>query len=826
MQRIPSLLSLLLIPCFAISQRDPIPNTPANGSDWKYFGPITEPVPMGGQTWGSTGTGAQIRVKFFDKRATNPKELYAATPTGGLFRTHNVLDSVPIWENITDSTRLPVQGVRDMEFGQTTDEIYIGTGIRYPLDYARLYSIGLLKTTDGGRTWQETGLKFTPPGNSAQVVQDILTNPASPDTVHVICGKDYYRSDDAGASFTLKKTNPYPCPAGWEGAFRALVNKPGSPQVLYLTADAGYFFLSKNSGETWREIAIDSMLGVTEPIIRTDITTSEHNPNLIYLACFAKKNEYILRSIDAGLSWELVLKKNMGTSYEKHVFALSANSDSVVYVGGLHLHEVKIGADGKATTKQISTSAVHLDHREICVVSDDKGHDIIYCANDGGLYRAAFDGEKWQWRDVSGQGFNNMQFYGIGVAPDFSMVAGGTQDLGTMFIYPDGSGKKPNLGGDGSDSAIDPYDKTSIFSVTWALGPPTIFRSNDSGEKWVKWNKGIVNNGDRYFHPLFFHENGSLYMGSTEVHYLPHGEDTWHQVGSLDLPTTDPWRVTAMCVSSDGNVIYAYGDQIYRCSNALADSAATWTPLGKNMGDAVVFKHGGSPVQAVECDPENSQWIWASFRNYDNPNKVYFSRDGGETWLGISKGLPPYPVTDLLAQAGTEDVLYAATDVGVYVNYHAGHKKSVWEPFNNGLPVSIVADLEVNYCEGKLVAGTHGRGIWASSLAVPSVFPTVEVGSDTTWNFRLLRNDVVVKAGVTLTLEGEVRIAGGKKIKVEKGAKLVLDGAHLSELCGEPWGGIETESSGWGILSGLFGKKSGEVDMRNRPTVAGMKTEK
>ncbi len=811
---------LLLLAFWSKAQNSPVPNSPANGSAWTYFGPFTPPTPGPGAGWGSTGTGAQVRVKFFDKKAINPAELYAATPTGGLFRTDSVIgNNLPIWKNLTDSTRLPVQGVRDFEFGQTPDVIYIGTGIRYPLDFSRLYSIGILKTIDGGRTWQETRLKFKPPGGSAHVVQDILTHPGSPDTVHVVCGKDYYRSDDAGDHFTLKKTNPYPCPAGWEGAFRALVNKPGSPQVLYLTADAGYFFISKNSGETWTEIAVDSTLGVTEPVMRIDIATSERNPELIYLGCSARKSEFILRSLDGGATWKLMLKKNLGSSYEKHVFAISPNDDNVLYVGGLYVYEVKIDATGKATSKQISTSDVHLDHRELCVVSDGQGGDIIYSANDGGLYRAVFDGKKWQWRDVSGWGFNNMQFYGIAVAEDHSVVAGGTQDLGTMLIFPDSTGTKPNLGGDGSDCAIDPYDPATIFSISWALGPPTIFRSTDNGEKWTRWNKGIVNNGDRYYHPIFFHENGSLYMGSTKVHYLPHGADTWRQVGDINLPTKDPWRVTAMSVTGDENVIYAYGDQLYRTDNALADSAATWVPLGKNMGDAVVFKHGGSSIQAVESDPEETRRVWVSFRNYDKRHKVYFSSDGGVTWANVSKGLPRYPVTALLAQAGTNDVLYAGTDVGVFVNFNASNPDSEWLPFNSGLPVCIVADLEANYCFGKLVAGTHGRGVWESPLAVPSVFQAIEVSSDTIWNYRLLRSDVVVKSGTTLTMRGEVRIAEGKKIKVEKEAKLVLDGAHLSELCGRPWGGIEAEEGNRGFLGFFFGKDAGRVKLLNGATV-------
>ncbi|MBI5914689.1 MAG: hypothetical protein HY842_04885 [Bacteroidetes bacterium] len=803
-------------------QAQPLPvcTTPANGSAWTYLGPVSPPTPGPGAGMGSTGTGAQVRVKFFDPKATNPTELYAATPTGGLFRTRNVLDSVPVWENLTDSTRLPVLGVRDFEFEPgNPDVMYLGTGIRYPLDLRRAYGIGLLKTTDDGRSWQPTGLTFEPPGSMAEVVHDILVHPQNPDTLHVLSGKNYYRSDDGGASFTLKNTNPHPCPAGWESAWRAILTKPGSPQVLYLTADAGYFFISKNSGETWAEIAVDSSLGITEPVMRMDVAVSEHNPELIYLGCSAQKNEFILRSLDGGASWQLVLKKNLGSSYEKHVFAISPNGDNVLYAGGLYVHQVTISQDGKATSKQIAGSEIHMDHRELCVVSDGNGGDILYSANDGGLYRGVVDGKKWRWRDVSGLGFNNMQFYGIAVAEDFSVVPGGTQDLGTMLIYRDEKAVKPNLGGDGTDCAVDPFNPANIFSISWALGPPVIFRSTDGGVRWSRWNKGTVANGDSYYHPMIFHENGYLYTGTTKVQRLPYGSDTWQQIGDIHLPTDNPWRVTAMSVAMPGGeVIYAYGDQLYRTDDANADSAV-WQPLGEKMGDAAKFRRGSGVMLAVETDPANPRKVWVSFKTFDSPFKVWFSGDGGETWGSTGPGLPPFPVSALAFQAGTADVLYAGTDVGVFVNFNASDPNSEWQCFNSGLPVCLVSDLEMNYCQGKIVAGTFGRGIWESPLALPSDFKTIEVDRDAVWDFMLLRSDVVVKKGTTLTLRGEIRIASGKKIVVEKDAVLVLDGAHLADLCGEPWAGIVTEQGNSGFLGLFFGTDPGKVELKNRATV-------
>ena len=272
-------------------------------------------------------------------------------------------------------------------------------------------------------------------------------------------------------------------------------------------------------------------------------------------------------------------------------------------------------------------------------------------------------------------------------------------------------------------------------------------------------------NGDTYHHPLIAHENGYLYAGTKKVERLPHMGDTWEQVGDLQLATDNPWRVTAMAVApSDANLIYAFGDQLYKTENANAPAGQVrWQSLRENIGDASDFRAGGSLILAVETDAANPDKVWAGFKTFDSPNKVYFSGDGGLTWANVSSGLPPFPVNALAFQAGTDDALYAGTDVGVFYNPRASDPDSEWLCFNNGLPVCLVSDLQMNYCVGKVVAGTFGRGIWESPFAAPSDFKTVEVRRDAVWDFKILRSDVVVKRGATLTLRGEIRLAPGKK---------------------------------------------------------------
>ncbi len=38
-----------------------------------------------------------------------------------------------------------------------------------------------------------------------------------------------------------------------------------------------------------------------------------------------------------------------------------------------------------------------------------------------------------------------------------------------------------------------------------------------------------------------------------------------------------------------------------------------------------------------------------------------------------------------------------------------------WLPFNNNLPNVIIYELDINFAENKIYAGTHGRGLWVSN---------------------------------------------------------------------------------------------------------------
>jgi photosystem II stability/assembly factor-like uncharacterized protein len=92
---------------------------------------------------------------------------------------------------------------------------------------------------------------------------------------------------------------------------------------------------------------------------------------------------------------------------------------------------------------------------------------------------------------------------------------------------------------------------------------------------------------------------------------------------------------------------------------------------------------------------------------------VYRTTDGGSTWTDVSGTgaghLVDAPANDVEVVGNR---LVVATDVGVYVS---GLPGGSWARVGNGLPNVITTDLSVTP-DGRLLAATHGRGLWAIPL--------------------------------------------------------------------------------------------------------------
>ena len=118
------------------------------------------------------------------------------------------------------SDNLPQIGVSGIAIDPTnSDIIYIATGDK---DGSDSYSIGVMKSIDGGLTWNTTGLSFT---NTNTFAGDIVINPTNVNELLVATSDGIYKTSNAGATWSQVRTGSFS-----QGTIRI---KPNNPNTVY-----------------------------------------------------------------------------------------------------------------------------------------------------------------------------------------------------------------------------------------------------------------------------------------------------------------------------------------------------------------------------------------------------------------------------------------------------------------------------------------------------------------------------------------------------------------------------------------------------------------
>ena len=127
----------------------------------------------------------------------------------------------------------------------------------------------------------------------------------------------------------------------------------------------------------------------------------------------------------------------------------------------------------------------------------------------------------------------------------------------------------------------------------------------------------------------------------------------------------------------------------------------------------------------IVSDPAEPDRVWAAFTGgsmsvgqcdsaTSGIHKIMYSPDGGLDWKPFGQGLPETPVYSFVFVKGSNDLLFAATETGVYFRDMAMQE---WLPFYKDLPNVTVSEITVNYHEKSLYAATYGRGLWKIDIS-------------------------------------------------------------------------------------------------------------
>lgn len=640
--------------------------------------------PVGPVDWIGLGWNPGLgRVNAVIEDPNNTDKLYVATPSGGLWRSE---DGGGSWEVLTDN--LPAIGASGLAIDpDNSDLMYLATGDGNAND---TYSLGVLKTEDGGETWEPTALSFEVADNVR--CSRILMDPSNSSRLYVATHAGLFVTEDAGETWS----QPI------DDVVRDIEVKPTDPSIVYVSGRR--FYKSSDFGESF-----DQITEGTPPVgavNRLAIAVSPASPENIYMVASSQENSGfygLYRSTDSGDSFDLqsntpniLTYSQIGEGeggqgwYDLAIAAHPENADEI-FVGGINVWQSLDGGETwNIKSHWVYPSNVGYTHADIH--SLDFYGSRLYCGSDGGVFVSENSGN--QWSDLS-EGLQISQFYRIAVSttdPDLILTA--SQDNGTNLFNENGN-YIHLLGGDGNAAAID-YENDDIMYSAYPGG--NFQRSTNGGNSFTNFTNGIDESG-AWVTPLEFHpENpGILYAAYENVWENTNG--SWTKIS--DLPTSGTLRSLEIA-PSDPDVIYTGGEGfIYRTTNG----GENWSSATGNLPDLYITD--------IEASPEDPLRVWVTCSGYSEGNKVFFSENGGGNWTNISQNLPNVPVNCISYQLGTDDGIYIGTDIGVY--YKTADQFS-WSYYNEGLPNVIVNQILFQYSAGKVIIGTYGRGVWQNDF--------------------------------------------------------------------------------------------------------------
>jgi len=669
----------------------------AGSSEWQPIGPAEVPGNINNPEI-KMGAG---RIDCIAFHPTDENIIYVGSPTGGAWKTSNGGAS---WNPITQN--MPTMGISDIEVDPINpDVIYLATGDRDSWSEGGnqqfgSYSVGILKSTNGGDTWQLTGLNYKIMDNI--MVNDMVINPTNSQIIVAATNLGIYRSVDGGGTWAIVAIGHN---------IKDLKTLVSQPEIIYASSTNAYgnsvILKSSNAGLSFVELKNTGIINAG----RIEIGLTPANPNAVYaLASVADNGGFLglYKSGDKGETWTTITsneKINLfdwnydgggygGQGYYDIALAVDPQDENLIRVGAINIWKsANGGTDWSIESMWNYDYGIDYVHADQHAFEYNPLNNNLYAGNDGGIYK--YDKVTGRWGDISSN-LSILQVYRLGLsATNSDVYVAGNQDNGSYLRGENGDWHSI-LGGDGMECIIDYTDKNIIYTEYYNGG---LNRSDDGGKtyKYISPTYGY----SAWITPYIMHPSSPniLFLGGTGVIYKTTDKgDNWEQIGTLGNA-----EIQSLAISkSDPNCLYAAS---YTNIWVTKNGGESWQDITLGLPSASI-----TYIAVADNDPNK---IWISFSGYFKENKVYFSNNGGQDWTNYSDGLPNVPANSIVYQNSSKDALYLATDLGVF---YRNADMPVWIPFNNGLPNMIVYEVEIQYATQKLIAATYGQGLWSADL--------------------------------------------------------------------------------------------------------------
>jgi photosystem II stability/assembly factor-like uncharacterized protein len=689
----------------------------------------------------TSGRIVDLAVDPRDKRVW-----YVASASSGVWKTAN---AGVTWKPIFDSEGSFSIGCVTIDPANSL-VVWVGSGENNS-QRSVSYGDGVYKSTDGGATWQNVGLK------ASEHIGKIVVDPRDSKVVYVAAqgplwnaggDRGLYKTTDGGKSW--KKVLSISENTGVSD----LVMDPRNPDVLYASSyqrrrhvwtliDGGpesAIYKSTDAGASWTKLT----KGLPkEEMGRIGLALAPTRPDTVYAIVEAAGGASgFYRSTNAGASWEKSSGHKISSpQYYQELFPDPKDADRVYSVDVW----ISVTEDGGKTFHNLGEPHKHSDNHVVWIDPEMTEHLLVGC--DGGLYETWDRGGNWQFK----ANLPLTQFYRVAVDYDrpFYHVYGGTQDnysLGGPARTNSESGITNadwfvTAGGDGFYSQVDPEDPNVVYSESQYGGLVRFDRK--SGEQLFlqpqpgKGEPALRYNWDA---PLLIspHSHTRLYFAANRIfesddrgdHWRAISPDLTRQIDRNRLPVMGRvWSIDA--VSKNASTSF-YGNIV-----ALSESplVAGLLYVGTDDGLIQVSEDGGAHwrkiesfpgvpdrtyVSRVEASTKDANTVFAAFDNHKNGDfKPYLlkSTDRGRTWTSIAADLPARgSVYVVIQDVEKADLLFAGTEFGAFFSGDGGRH---WLQLKGGLPPIAVRDMVIQKRENDLVLATFGRGFYVLDDLTP-----------------------------------------------------------------------------------------------------------
>jgi PKD repeat protein len=668
---------------------------------WSYIGP-TSPPPGGG------GAGRVNHLRF---NPSNSSILYACTPSGGLWTSINGGSS---WTTKTD--HLYDLSCNDVAIDPTnTNVMYLATGDGDGIGggFTTPSTAGILKSTDGGNTWNATNFNYTYSlsGPASMTVNEVMISPMDHNFIFAATSFGLYYSPDAGLTWNFILS----------GDFKDMAFEPFHPLKMYITTagSPAAFYRSTDGGLSFTKITLPN--ATTAQRMALAVTPADSN-RVYVLADDASTNDDFLglwMSTNQGqtftrqshtpnlLGFSLTGGDNQGQGWYTLSLAASPTNAGTVVVGGVNIWmSNNSGVSWNLNADQVGVGAPYV-HADI--------HQLTYLPGSGSTFFAACDGGVFKTTN-SGPNFGDIshnleiaQQYCVGLSSNnANLWLSGWQDNGTNLL--NGASWVESLYGDGMVCFIDNTNNNNMYGETFNGG----FHYSPNGG--ASYTNIAINTSELGAWVTPWQQDpaapNTLYGGYENVWKSTNQGNVWNPISTWGVSGNS--IVTLKVAPSNNQYIYAANlSTLYVTTNG----GTSWTNINGTL------PIGFNTLTGIAIDNANPSRVWVTFSGFSIGSKAYESDNAGTTWTDISTGLPPMPANCIVYQGSGIDAMYVGTDVGVYYRDTTTTMKN-WVSYNNGLPNVEIADLKI-YAPGNLLrAGTYGRGTWQIGLYnAPAVAP-------------------------------------------------------------------------------------------------------